>query len=96
MPVVLSLAAAIAAFDWIDYHVKGRSTFLGLNPRCTDQFLGDCYKLDRTNLSWDAQIAVWLDQVLLWGAVGGLAVSALGVIWFFVAYLHDRASQQKD
>jgi hypothetical protein len=62
-------AVAIAVFEWTDYHAKGKSGIFGINPRCTDQSSGHCFKLDTTNLTWDARSGSTNSD----GAVGGTA-----------------------
>jgi hypothetical protein len=76
LPWIALPAAGIGVFDWIDYHVKGKSGFFGVNPRCLDQIGWYCHKLDTTNLSWAATVATWLNSVLLVVTIGGALIAA--------------------
>src|SRR5262249_9185033 len=79
------IAAGNMGFDWVDYHVKGKAPIWGLNPRCIEQFYGDCRKLDTTNMTWDATIAVWLDRgvwflIIAFMVLGGVTLLISAVI----------------
>jgi hypothetical protein len=71
---VAFLAVVFVLFQWTDYHSKGTSGIFGINPRCTHQSGGHCFKLDTTNLTWDATAALWLDQAILVGMIGGAVI----------------------
>jgi hypothetical protein len=73
-PVVLVAVIGIAIFDWTDYHVRGASAFIGINPRCIDQFGGTCFKLDAANPPWDATAAIWLDQAFRLLSIAGVVI----------------------
>jgi hypothetical protein len=93
-PTLIALGI-VAVFDWIDYHVKGKSTFIGINPRCTDQFGGHCFKLDTTDLPWDATAARWLDQ---WIWLFMIALAALGIgalVMLLVSAANRRPSRKQ-
>jgi len=45
----------------MDYHVKAVILAWYHQPSCTDQFGGQCFKLD-TKLPWDADSALWLNK----------------------------------
>jgi hypothetical protein len=83
----IPLAAGIALFEWVDYHVKGKSALFGINPRCIDYAVGYCFKLDTANMPWDATAAVWLSQAFWYGAI---ALAAAGVL--VLAFLLLRES----
>jgi hypothetical protein len=78
------LGGPVAAFMWMDYHVKGLSPLFGVNPRCVEYVAGYCFKLDTTNLPWDARTALWLDE---WQFVIFLSVACVG---WSVLLLWDR------
>jgi hypothetical protein len=76
--LALFFVAVIAAFDWTDYHARGNSAFIGVNPRCAIQFNNYCFKIENTtNLPWHATVALWLGQGL-WFFVITIAVVSIG------------------
>jgi hypothetical protein len=65
---VAAFGVAIAGWEWIEYHANGKSIW-GLNPRCAESFLGYCFKLDSTDLSWSATIATWIHKGVAYSSI---------------------------
>ena len=81
LPIAGILLAGLAVFEWVDYHTKGSTPLLGINPRCIASSFGHCFSLDTSIMSWDATLATWLARggwylMLLGGIVAGVIILA--------------------
>jgi hypothetical protein len=77
IPVAGFFVLAILLFDWIEYHTRGSTGLLGINPRCLSSSGSFCLKLDIDNLSWDAALATWLSVAGWYLAVAFIALMAV-------------------
>jgi hypothetical protein len=74
----------LAVFEWMDFHVRSKSAFFGVNPRCIDYSSGYCFKLDTTNLPWDAVAAVWLYRGIMLFGLGALFIGVVAIPLFLI------------
>jgi hypothetical protein len=67
-----------------------------MNPRCIDQFLGDCLKLDTEHLTGDEKVAVWFGQHGIVQLITGTAIPLIimiGILWIVRSAQRARGLQ---
>ena len=95
LPYLGAMLVMIAAFEWVDYHhLKGFSWIWGHNPRCLEPQYHYCMKLDTSNMPWDATLATWLGQGLVYLAI--LAGVLAGVAAAMVLLSHVVTSPPQE